>query len=566
MANIIINNVIGQQLSGSLTKLGDGTTPYLTTNDSDLFISTGSNGSVDISLAEQYPVILSESVFGVATTTSGTSITIDKPTGTIEGDLLVAIITLSSDNTSTFVQELSGWQTIANKRSITTGVGNAIYAAYRIAGNAEPANYTWTFPVTAGRLGRIIRISGFNPKDPICYTDSKTIDTATTQIQAPGFLSPNYKTLRITATGLKQFSFASRTNDLSGNLLTTLSNNSSIYSAHQSARWQNTSSSTSLADLITWSDSDRLNIVDILINPLNKSTITKNTYFYDRTVGSNFVLTIPLWATTIEIDAVGGGGGGGSGRRSTVTTETRCGGAGGGAGARTQFISSVSKLRDLGDRLLISVGQGGAGGASITATNANGNAGSSGTITTVQVSDGTTPVTILSAPGGNSGAGGTTATTSTGGDGILWQYTTAANAGGGGGGRSNINGLNGTNATTTAGGGGGAGGINTSNVASNGGSGGTGSDRFINELGGGGTGGTQSVTQSVRDGAAATAYTSALILPGSGGGGGAGYVGAPGGTGGAGYRGGGGGGGGASTTSSGAGGAGGNGYVLIKFY
>lgn len=562
MANMIINNVIGQQLTGSLTKLGDGTTPYLTTEDSDILITTASNGSVNLSFAEQFPIVQSQATRNYGSV--GTNMVLDRPSGTEEGDLLIAVISVSSTADSAFVQELSGWTSLTNKK---TANGSAIYAAYRIAGGSEPADYTWTISTSSGRLGRLIRITGFNPNDPICHVGTAKVESVQTEVQTPGFLSPNYKTLRITAAAHASTTNQDATNDLGGELLSYLSNTIASNYASQTASWRNTPSSTSLASVITWSDTGRLGVVDILINPVNKSAVTKNTYFFDTPSSTNYNLEIPLWASTVEIDALGGGGGGGSGRRSTAS-ENRSGGGGGGAGARTQLSLSAASLRSAGSHLVITIGEGGSGGTSKSGSNQNGDSGGDGDDTVVQVTyDFSTFQPVLIAPGGNGGTGGSTSTGPAGGAGIVWQYITSMSQGGqGGGGRSGATGQSATNSILTAGGGGGAGGMNSTGTETGGGTGGSGADRFINENTNGGAGGDVSSTLSIRHGADATVYSSAIISPGSGGGGGAGRVGAAGGNGGDGYRGGGGGGGAASTTTSGAGGNGGDGYVVVRFY
>src|SRR3990172_9172095 len=95
---------------------------------------------------------------------SGTTITIDKPSGTAEGDLLVAQIVHGTGSQSTLDGgQPSGWTQI--------GVGNNadhnIGVWWKIAGAAEPANYTFTSTIDNDMSGEIIRISGAHPTTPI---------------------------------------------------------------------------------------------------------------------------------------------------------------------------------------------------------------------------------------------------------------------------------------------------------------------------------------------------------------------------------------------------------------
>lgn len=82
--------------------------------------------------------------------TSASSVTVTKPSGVQEGDLLLAQIWQRSTGYSSGVP--SGWTLLQS--SMTAGAGNDRLEVYaKAAGASEPASYTWTFPAASGRYG-----------------------------------------------------------------------------------------------------------------------------------------------------------------------------------------------------------------------------------------------------------------------------------------------------------------------------------------------------------------------------------------------------------------------------
>ena len=96
-------------------------------------------------------------------------ITIDKPEGTAEGDLLIGAV-VHSDNEVT-IDPPAGWSTIdlasCNNDQCTLGV------FYLVAGESEPANYTFVFNDSGEAAGGILRYSGADPSDPINIWDTE---------------------------------------------------------------------------------------------------------------------------------------------------------------------------------------------------------------------------------------------------------------------------------------------------------------------------------------------------------------------------------------------------------
>ena len=115
-------------------------------------------------------------MISIDTTIDGTSLTIPKPAGTVEGDLLVAQI----GSAGNAITDLAGWTLI------NTASNFAVSKLYwRNAGASEPANYTWTIGASSGNAdaasGGIIRIDGHDPADPVDLVNSRIGDSTTPQ-------------------------------------------------------------------------------------------------------------------------------------------------------------------------------------------------------------------------------------------------------------------------------------------------------------------------------------------------------------------------------------------------
>jgi len=109
-----------------------------------------------------------------ATGVPSTTITITKPASTVSGNFLIADITFQGGTTIT-VTPPAGW-TLILRTNNGTSVGTATY--YKVAGGAEPANYTWTTTSTR-QLGGIIRYTGVNNSSPIDVSAAATGNSTT---------------------------------------------------------------------------------------------------------------------------------------------------------------------------------------------------------------------------------------------------------------------------------------------------------------------------------------------------------------------------------------------------
>lgn len=121
-----------------------------------------------------------ESVKTATVATGGaTSIACDKPVGTLEGDLLLAVVSARDNTASQSLTSPSGWTEIDQVvfGSIISGVW------YKIAGVSEPSSYTWTILDIGGQSEfasiAISRISGTDGTTPINVWSKDTNATNT---------------------------------------------------------------------------------------------------------------------------------------------------------------------------------------------------------------------------------------------------------------------------------------------------------------------------------------------------------------------------------------------------
>ncbi|HEV7365733.1 MAG TPA: autotransporter-associated beta strand repeat-containing protein, partial [Gemmatimonadales bacterium] len=97
-------------------------------------------------------------------TTGVTSLTINKPAGTVNGDVMIAAIAVRP-NTATITAP-GGWTLIRRTDQTLTNPGSQ--ATYRkVAGAAEPASYTWSFSASTGSAGGIMTFYGVNTAAPV---------------------------------------------------------------------------------------------------------------------------------------------------------------------------------------------------------------------------------------------------------------------------------------------------------------------------------------------------------------------------------------------------------------
>ena len=387
---------------------------------------------------------------GSATTATSTttSVTVDKPTGLIVGDVLIATINQAdNDNNSLSNAILTGWQLVGGAKFYTSGDnewwGTVLYKV-ATATDANASNFTFQGNSEADDIqASIIAFSGVDQTNPIdiagTYTSNSTNNTS-----------------------LTASTISTTTNNAAVIMLAMISDNRDFNSD-----WSSTSptSLTELFDLpfdadldmgiggawvnkpsagatgngsVTLSGNARDGAILLALKPY----IPGGTYI--TTFTSNGTFTVPSCVSSLTVQTWGAGGAGGG-----VTEDVRAGGGGEGG----SYVSGTLSVT-AGATCNITVGTGGAGGT--------GN-GENGGFSRFEI--GTT--THFNAIGGAGGAGG----------------TNSNNFGTGGNSTNSGNIVSGSSQVTFYGGNGGT--ATNSNFATSGGGGGS-----AGQGGNGGNGGT----------------------------------------------------------------------------
>lgn len=135
-------------------------------------------------------LVLSSNAFGqiaqrgtaTSATSTNTSLTIDKPTGVVSGDVMLVNITSNNGGTPS----LSGWSSLGT--GIFNGSNLRATVLYKVAGGSEPANYTFALGAGANdAVGTIVAFSGVDNASPIDATGTMGLSVAAGQTAtAPG--------------------------------------------------------------------------------------------------------------------------------------------------------------------------------------------------------------------------------------------------------------------------------------------------------------------------------------------------------------------------------------------
>jgi hypothetical protein len=130
---------------------------------------------------------------GTSTPTTVTSITVDKPAGTVDGNLLVAVVTWDADSGPGTVGTVpNGWTQLYLNKYTYSGSEVEVGVWWKIA-SSEGASYTWGWSTAEAVYAYILRITGNDTSNPInawgitadgssSYGTSPTCPTVTTTV------------------------------------------------------------------------------------------------------------------------------------------------------------------------------------------------------------------------------------------------------------------------------------------------------------------------------------------------------------------------------------------------
>jgi Galactose oxidase-like, Early set domain/Viral BACON domain len=126
-----------------------------------------------------------------------TTITVNKPAGTVSGDMMVAGIYVRGQGSSAIVTPPAGWALIRRTNSGSpAGADGSLLSYHKVAGSAEPASYTWTFDISRRALGGIASYSGVNTSTPIDAHGGRA-NAASTAVTAPSITTTVPDTLLV---------------------------------------------------------------------------------------------------------------------------------------------------------------------------------------------------------------------------------------------------------------------------------------------------------------------------------------------------------------------------------
>lgn len=131
----------------------------LTHNSSDNYVRTIKVESVNRGTGSSYG---SQNVLAYGTYNP---ITLTKPAGTVEGDLLIATFYFEDSGSPSVVVSPSGWIALSSFDKASPPQYGRQY--YKLAGASEPANYSWTLDLSANGQANIARFSGVDQSNPI---------------------------------------------------------------------------------------------------------------------------------------------------------------------------------------------------------------------------------------------------------------------------------------------------------------------------------------------------------------------------------------------------------------
>ncbi|HLG04977.1 MAG TPA: autotransporter-associated beta strand repeat-containing protein, partial [Gemmatimonadales bacterium] len=111
-------------------------------------------------------------------TSGATSLVISKPSGTVEGDVMIAAVAVRP-NTATITAP-SGW-TLIRRTNNTNATANSQATYRKVAGSSEPSSYTWTLGSSpTGGAGGIMTFYGVNTASVVDVETGQTTANALT--------------------------------------------------------------------------------------------------------------------------------------------------------------------------------------------------------------------------------------------------------------------------------------------------------------------------------------------------------------------------------------------------
>ncbi len=161
-------------------------------------LDTTQNGAKDafVSKLATLPITLINSAT-VTGSTAGTSVVINKPTNTADGDVMVAVVALN-DDAATVSTAPTGWAQLANVQQAggNNNKDGRMYVYWKLAAS-EGTNYTWSLGSSVKYLGGIFSFRNVNPTSSIHLDNEQATASATTH-STPSLDVTQYNTMLVT--------------------------------------------------------------------------------------------------------------------------------------------------------------------------------------------------------------------------------------------------------------------------------------------------------------------------------------------------------------------------------
>jgi len=124
------------------------------------------------------------------------TLVINKPTGTTNGDIMVShVIVNTAGNTITVP---TGW-TLIKRQDSPSSISTATY--WKSAGSSEPASYTWSFSTSGEASGGIASYSGVNTTNPVDASNAQ-YNSSTSTVSNSGVTTTDINDMLVYATGI----------------------------------------------------------------------------------------------------------------------------------------------------------------------------------------------------------------------------------------------------------------------------------------------------------------------------------------------------------------------------
>lgn len=126
------------------------------------------------------------------------SLTVSKPTGVVNGDVLVAFVVISADKS--IAAAPAGW-TLLDSRSTGTATGDCLHAVYYKTASSEGSTYVWDFSGGADAAAAILAYSGVSTSASINVSGSRLMSSSSTTHTTPSVTTSSDDTVTISAYG-----------------------------------------------------------------------------------------------------------------------------------------------------------------------------------------------------------------------------------------------------------------------------------------------------------------------------------------------------------------------------